>query len=208
MKKKLIIIGAGGHGHVIADIAAEMNTYNEIAFLDDNGGVGALYPVLGGVDTAEGYIDGYDFAVGIGNAEVRRRITLNLKAKGASVATLIHPAATVSRSAHIGEGGVVMAGAVINARAVLGEGVIVNTCASVDHDCIVGDYTHISVGAHLCGTVQIGDGTWIGAGATVSNNVNICGGCMIGAGAVVVKDIDISGTYIGVPAEKKICSHC
>lgn len=195
--KKLVIIGASGHGKVIADIAVK-NGYEEIVFLDDNEGVKecAGFPVVGKSCEAVN-IEG-DKIVAIGNAKVRETIQEGLN----DVVTLIHPDAVVSRRVVIGAGSVVMAGAVINSDTVIGKGCIINTGASVDHDCKVGDYVHIAVGSHLCGTVNVGDGTWIGAGATVSNNVAICPDCMIGAGAVVIKEIKESGTYVGVPARR------
>lgn len=196
--KKLIIIGASGHGKVIADIAVRTG-YEDIEFLDDDENVKecAGFPVVG--KTCEALqLDG-DKIVAIGNAKVRERIQEGLN----YVATLIHPDSVISRRVKIGEGTVVMAGAVINSDTVIGKGCIINTGASVDHDCILGDFVHVSVGSHLSGTVNVGKGTWIGAGATVSNNVNICGDCMIGAGAVVIKNIDKPGTYIGVPAREK-----
>lgn len=196
--KKLIIIGASGHGKVIADIAVK-NGYEDIVFLDDDENVKecAGFPVVGKTTEAKG-MDG-DKIVAIGNPKIRERIQEEV----GRVITLIHPNAVISRRVEIGEGSVIMAGAVINSDVVIGKGCIINTAASVDHDCRVGDYVHVSVGAHLSGTVEIGRRTWIGAGATVSNNVNICGDCMIGAGAVVIKDIDKPGTYVGVPAREK-----
>lgn len=194
--KKLIIIGASGHGKVIADIAVR-NGYEDIVFLDDDENVKecAGFPVVGKTCNAE-KMEG-DKIVAIGNARIREKIQEGLS----DVITLIHPDAVISRRVEIGEGSVVMAGAIINTYAVIGKGCIINTAASVDHDCILGDYVHVSVGSHLSGTVDLGDRTWIGAGATVSNNVNICGDCMIGAGAVVIMDIDKPGTYVGVPAK-------
>lgn len=103
----------------------------------------------------------------------------------------------------IGDGSVVMAGAVINPGASIGRGCIINTCASVDHDCLLEDYAHISVRVHLAGAVTVGCGSWVGICAAVSNNVEIPGWCMIGAGAVVCKPIVETGTYIEVPARKK-----
>lgn len=199
--KKLIIIGASGHGKVIADIAVR-NGYEDIVFLDDdeNAQECAGFPVIGKTLKAK-EMDG-DKIVAIGNAKIRERIQEELR----GVITLIHPDAVISRRVEIGEGSVVMAGAVINTDAVIGKGCIINTAASVDHDCILGEYVHVSVGSHLSGTVNVGKGTWIGAGATVSNNVNICGDCMIGAGTVVIKDIEKSGTYVGVPARENIAS--
>lgn len=199
MSNKLVIIGASGHGKVVADIALRVG-YSEVVFLDDAEGLVecAGLPVVGRSSDAEKFEDS-DFFVAIGNAKIRERIQSGLRGK---LATLIHPNASVSRRVSIGEGTVVMAGAVINSNAVIGEGCVVNTCASVDHDCVVGDYVHISVGAHLAGNVHVGSGTWVGIGATVSNNVTICHDCMIGAGAVVVRDITEPGTYVGVPAKK------
>ena len=195
--KRLVIIGASGHGKVIADIAVR-NRYENIVFLDDDEDVRecAGFPVIGKTCEARN-IDG-DKIVAIGNAKIRERIQSELE----NVVTLIHPAAVISRRVEISEGSVVMAGVVINSDAVIGKGCIINTGASVDHDCKIEDFAHISVGAHVAGTCCISRRTWIGAGATVSNNVNICGDCMIGAGAVVIKDIDKPGTYVGSPARK------
>lgn len=197
--RKLAIIGASGHGKVVADIARR-NGYKEIVFLDDDDSIHECggYPVIGKSSEA-GTIDA-DIIVGIGNAGIRKRIQESIPDE--KLVTLIHPDAVVAEDVVIGKGTVVMAGAVINPGVSIGKGCIINTCSSVDHDCEVGDYVHIAVGSHLCGTVFVGSGTWIGAGATVSNNISIGPDCMIGAGAVVVNDIQESGTYVGVPAKR------
>lgn len=199
--KQLAIIGASGHGKVVADIAGK-NGYDSIFFLDDNEALTGCggYPVVGKSARFPEY--DCDFFVAIGNPEIRQRIQENLVAAGKRVPTLVHPAAVIGENVTIGIGTVVVAGAVVNPGAIIGNGCIINTGASVDHDCVISDYVHVSVGAHVAGTVTIGRRTWIGAGATVSNNLEICADCMIGAGAVVVKPITESGTYIGVPAGK------
>ena len=204
MNKKLVIIGASGHGKVVADIALKLQKYEKIVFLDDNENAKECmgFPVIGKSSDAEQYIDNGDFIVAIGNAKIRKRVTGQLMKLGANITTLIHPAAVVGSEVVIGEGTVVMAGAVVNPDSTIGKGCIINTCASIDHDCKLEDYVHISVGAHVCGTVEVGERTWIGAGVTVKNNVKICGDCMIGAGATVVKDIEENGTYVGVPARR------
>ena len=196
---RLIIIGASGHGKVVADIAV-LNGYKDIVFLDNDPEIKtcAGYPVLG-PDTMTSELDG-DVFIAVGNAEIRKK--LMERDANRNFPVLIHPSAVVADSSEVGVGSVVMAGTVINPGARIGKGCIINTSSSVDHDCVVGDYVHISVGAHLSGTVVVGTGTWIGTGAIVSNNVNICGECMIGAGAVVIKDIGEPGTYVGVPARK------
>lgn len=201
MRDKIIIIGASGHGKVVADIAAQ--TYSNIFFLDDAPIKNCMgYPVVGTSRDFEKYIDTADFFVAIGNAEIRKNIMNRLRATGASIATLIHTNTVVEKSVPIEEGTVIMAGSVINAGSSIGKGCIINTCSSVDHDCVIENYVHVSVGAHVAGTVKVGEGTWIGIGATVSNDIEITSNCIIGAGAVVINDIKESGTYIGVPARK------
>lgn len=199
--KKLVIIGASGHGKVIADMAKKSG-YQDIIFLDDNPDVKNCggYPVLGD-SSMMAKVDG-DYIVGIGNAKVRKMIQERIIEAGRNIATIIHPSAIIGENVSIGVGTVIMAGAVVNPGVSIGNGCIINTCASVDHDCILQDYVHISVGVHLAGTVLVGEQTWIGIGAVVSNNIEITGGCTIGAGAVVVDKIEESGTYVGVPARK------
>ena len=205
MKTKLIIIGANGHGKVVADIAKKFNKYGSIAFLDDNASITEClgYSVVGTSDKIAEYVDDAEFFVAIGNPTTRKKVTERIVSVDGKLATLVHPDAIIAEGVIIGEGTVVMAGAVVNPETVVGKGCIVNTCSSVDHDCKLGDFVHVAVGAHIAGTVVVGDNTWIGAGATVSNNVSICADCMIGAGAVIVKDITEAGTYIGVPATRK-----
>ncbi len=204
MNKRLVIIGAGGHGKVCADIADKMQKYNEIIFLDDGDVKTCLgYPVMGKVCHAENYVTDSDFFVAIGSADARRKVLKAITQFGGSVATLVHPSAVIGKEVEVGKGTVIMAGAVINPSVKIGEGVIINTCASVDHDSVINDYSHVSVGVRLAGTVTIGESSFLGTGAVVKNNINICAECIIGAGAVVVKDITEKGTYVGVPTRKK-----
>ncbi len=193
-KKNVVILGAGGHAYVIADIISAMGE-KVVAFLDDDQQN----------NERSGSISDYvkfknaEFIIGIGNADIRESLANSLNVKWF---TAIHPSAIISPSAVLGKGTVVMPNAVINARAVIGNHCIINTGAIVEHDNIISDYVHISVGAKLGGTVTIGKKTWIGIGSTVKNNVNIFSDCMIGAGATVVDDISTKGTYVGIPARK------
>lgn len=196
--RKLAIIGASGHGKVVADIAL-MCGHMGIVFLDDNPAVSqcAGFPIVGSSSMAGKLGSGFDYIVAIGNPTARERIQGNIDGK---LVSLIHPNATIGRRVEIGEGTVVMAGAVVNSDTVIGKGAIVNTCASVDHDRRIANYVHVSVWAHVAGNVNVSERTWLGIGSCVSNNVSICRDCMVGAGAVVVQDIDVSETYVGNPA--------
>lgn len=200
--KKLVIIGAGGHGRVCADIA-KLCGY-EVSFLDDNAeGFSGGHQIIGKTEDYKNYISGYSFFVAVGNGEIRKKISEEIEKNGAEIVSLMHPFSAVSEDVKIEKGSVVMAGAVINPGTVINRGAIINTCSSVDHDCEIGEYSHVAVGVHVCGTVSVGKNVWLGAGSTVINNINICDDCFIGAGAVVVKNIDVSGKYIGVPAKIK-----
>ena len=195
---RLIIIGAGGHGRVIADMAMKLG-YTDISFLDDNAeGCWMGCSVAGKTCEILSFDNGRtDFVIGIGNNAVRKRIA---EQYSVNWVTLVHPTAQTAIDVKLGAGTVVMAGAIINASARVGAHCIINTGAIVEHDNVLGDYVHISPRAALAGTVHIGEATHIGIGAVVRNNLHIIGGCVIGAGAVVVKNIESSGTYIGVPA--------
>lgn len=202
MNKKVVIIGAGGHAKVIAEIIKQSKD-QLIGFLDDNKDIqfkkifdGKM--VIGTTNDIARYNEHY-FIIGIGNNEIRKKISnCNLKWY-----TAIHPKAIIASDVKIGEGTVVMPGAVINPGTTIGKHCIINTSASVDHDNIIDDYVHISPGSHLAGTVHIKEGSWICAGAIIINNITIEKNCIIGAGAVVLKNINESNnTYVGVPAKK------
>lgn len=204
MKKKLLIIGAGGHGKVIADIALKMNKWEYIAFLDDSENVKTSMgiEIIGKSADVSKYIKDYNLFVGIGNNIIREKIQEQLEIQGASIPVLIHPHAVVGEQVFLEAGTVVMAGAIINCCTKIGKGCIINTASTIDHDNVIEDYVHVSPGVNLAGTVSIGRNTWLGIGSVISNNINIINNCKIGAGTVVIKDITESGTYVGVPARR------
>jgi sugar O-acyltransferase (sialic acid O-acetyltransferase NeuD family) len=204
MKNKLLIIGAGGHGKVVADIALKMNKWKSISFLDDNedNTTSMGIKVIGTTSGLSKYINEYDILVGVGNNAARQKLHENLENLGASIPVLIHPNAVVGSEVEIGAGTVLMAGVVINCCTRIGKGCIINTGSTVDHDNCIEDFVHISPGVHLAGTVKVGQGSWLGIGSLVSNNINITSKCKIGAGGVVIEDITESGTYVGIPVRR------
>jgi sugar O-acyltransferase (sialic acid O-acetyltransferase NeuD family) len=204
MKNKLLIIGASGHGRVVADIALKMNKWQSIAFLDDNSNLGSTMnlAVIGTSAKILSYINDYDIFVGIGNNASRKKLYQILENAGASIPLIIHPNAIIGEQVEIASGTVIMAGAIVNCCTKIGKGCIVNTGASVDHDNTIEDYVHISPGTHLAGNVKVGQESWLGIGSTISNNVTIVNNCKVGAGALVIMDIKETGTYVGVPVRK------
>lgn len=203
MKEILIIIGAGGHGKVCADIAELMGCYKRIYFLDDNViGSCLKHEIIGQIKDFKKFINVADYFIAIGDGKIREKIFDKIEKSNLEIVSLIHPSAVIASSAKIGKGTIVAAGAVINPDSNIGKGCIINTSSSVDHDVIIKDFSHIAPGAHLAGTVFVDKYTWVGAGAVIKNNIKITVDCMIGAGTIVVSDINESGTYIGVPAKK------
>lgn len=190
----MILYGASGHGKVIIDILEANNTPIDY-IVDDNPQVNEVLGYEVRRNTGS-----YDEAIiSIGSAEIRRNIVESIDVKKYPVA--MHPTAVVSPRAKIGEGTVVMQGAIIQTCVEIGKHCIINTGASVDHECRIGDYVHIAPHATLSGDVEVGDGTWVGAGAVVKQCIRIGRNCMIGAGAIVVKDVPDGVTIIGVPGK-------
>ena len=198
MNKKVIIIGAGGHAKVIADIIRSsgdtVEGFLDDSYTEDKAFYGAF--VVGKICEYERYASECCFVIAIGSNAVREKIAKELNCQWY---TAIHPSAVVSESAKIGEGTVVMANAVINADATVGKHCIINTATVVEHDCTVGDYSHLSPRSVVCGATSIGSHVWLGTGSTVVNVVSVCDGVTIGAGGVVVRSINEAGTYVGVP---------
>lgn len=200
MCREVIIIGAGGHGKVIADIVTKSKD-KVFGFLDDYNSADKIltYPVLGKVCDCNKYLD-KEFFLAIGNNEIRKKITDEYPLL--KYYTAIHPSAVISENVTIGEGTCIMAGAVINSSANIGRHCIINSGAIVEHDNRLSDFVHLSPGAVLCGTVAVGECTHIGGGVTVKNNINIASNVIIGVGAAVVSDITAAGTYCGIPAKE------
>lgn len=200
MFDRLVIIGAGGHGKVVADIAAK-NGIKNICFLDDLVVGKCLgFPIIGVCDDASKYQDeDTAFVIAIGDNHTRKAFAEKHSLRYVS---LVHPSAQIGLNVKIGVGTVVMACAVVNSCSDIGEHCIINSGAVIEHEDVIENYVHVSPKASLGGNVHIGESTHIGIGTTVINNIDICGGCIIGAGAVVVRNIKESSVYIGIPAKK------
>lgn len=202
MSKPIIIIGAGGHGKVLYDICRVAGL--PLAGFLDNTVRGTIHgvAVLGGDELFDDatFVDAHEFALGVGEPLVRKRLAARVAATGGTLATLIHPSAVISSSVPLGAGTVVNAGAVINIDSRIGKCCIINTRASIDHDCVLGDNVQICPGATLAGGVKCGDDVFVGSGATIVPMVSVGAGSVVGAGCSVIRDVPAGVTVVGVAA--------
>lgn len=201
--KRLALLGASGHGKVVAD-TAQLCGWDEVVFFDDawpQRQANGLWPVQGTTADLLSHLSAFDgVVVSIGHGVTRLDKQRTLTAAGARMATLVHPAAVVSSHAVLGPGTVVMAGAVVQIGVSVGLAGIVNTHASVDHDSQLADGVHVCPGAHLSGDVRVGPCSWIGVGAAIRQGITIGQRVVVGAGGVVVADIPDGLTVVGNPA--------
>lgn len=203
---RLLILGAGGHGKVVAETALMLNQWDEIAFLDDNQnpsevcGVKVIGSLKDYIYLKEKYGNAF---VAIGSNELRLEWIERLKDAGYKIPVIKHSQSIVSQFCEISEGTIVMAGAIVNSASKIGKGCILNTSCTIDHDCILEGGVHVSPGAHVGGTVKIGTCTWVCIGSSIANNVSIGRNSIIAAGAAVVKNISDSVLAAGVPAITK-----
>lgn len=140
--KRLIIIGAGGHGQVVKEVAEATKVYDEMIFLDDNSNL-----ALGNINSVVNYSKDNDVFCAIGNNEKREEILQMVKKLNYNIPTLIHPTAYVSPTAIIEEGVVVEPMAIINTNSLVKKGSIISVGAIVDHDVVIEAYSHINSGS-------------------------------------------------------------
>lgn len=204
---RVVIVGAGGHGQVVADILWRMRDAGAdvapVAFLDENGALHGRVilqtPVAGGMERLS-EIEHEAVIVAIGSGRVRQRLFMLLQERGERFVTARHPTAVIAPDVVVGPGTMICANVVVNTGAVIGQNVILNTACTVDHHNWIGDHAHIAPGAHLGGDVTVGEGSLIGIGAVTLPQRRVGRWCTVGGGAVVVQDVGDGETVVGNPA--------
>jgi sugar O-acyltransferase (sialic acid O-acetyltransferase NeuD family) len=201
---RIAIVGAGGHGKVIADAVLACGTDNLAGFLDDDSSLWGRthfgFPVLGPTDSWQTHsIDA--IVVGIGENMARKRQFDKLKAAGAKLATVVHPSATFGKGVVVDDGVVAFAQVVVNPNTHIGANTILNTASTVDHDCVIGAHCHLAPGVRIAGDVALGEGVFAGIGAVVIPGISIGPWSVIGAGAVVIRGAAEGAKLVGVPAK-------
>jgi acetyltransferase EpsM len=202
---KVIIIGAGGHAQVVADILQLTKNMIPLGYIDDNlklcGNFYLGLPVLGNMEQIS-RIEHDRVIVAIGDNMRRKQVFESLKQQGKQFATAIHPTAIIAPSATIGVGTMICAGAIVNPATSVGDNVILNTGSTIDHHNQIEHHVHIAPGVHLGGTVTVREGAFIGVGAKVIPQREVGTWSVVGAGAAIVDDVEPKSLYMGVPGRK------
>ena len=189
--KRMLIVGAGGHGRSVAEAALAAGKYELAGFVDDAApGLQQVWdlPVFcatADLSSCRQYVD--VAIVAIGNNRLREELHQKLNAAGFELATVVHPKAIVSPRAVVGEGCAIMAGAIVGTEAQLGAGVIVNCGAVVDHHCLVEEFGHLGVNAGMAGGAVLGRGAWMQAGSVLGYGVSVGGGVVLAPGEAIKK---------------------
>ena len=205
--KQLYILGSGGHGKVVADIALTNKVFKKVYFLDDNYDKKNIIDdvkIVG--DLSENTLVKINkkqsaFITAFGDGFLRSKYHQILKNLDLQVISLIHKSSKISHFSKIKLGSVICAGSIIGPNVEIGEGVIINHNSTVDHDCKIGNFVHICPGVNLAGGVSIQQFTHIGIGSSIIQGINIGKECLVGAGSVVLKNIENNKKVVGVPAK-------
>lgn len=211
----VVIVGSGGLGRevlwtlnhqemIVADSSGQSFQPRVVGFLDDDSSRHASLvnnvAVLGGLDWL---VDNRDVLVvlAIGIPDIRQNVVTRLSERGASFATVVSPDSNIGEQSRVGEGSIVLPGAIVTTNVEIGRFTLLNPTVSVSHDCVVGDFCSLGPGVSLAGNVKIGTGCDIGTNASVIPGKRIGTNTIVGAGACVTHDLPDSVTAVGVPAK-------
>lgn len=205
--KRLLIIGSGDLGQLIAYHAIQDSHYNVVGFIDDYEKVGVKkmdLPVLGGINNIDSLFknDKFDYlmlGIGYKHMNARKRIFEEYKQR-IPFGKIIHSSAYVDSSSKVGNGTFILPGCTIDKHVFVADNVLLNTAVVVAHDSIINAHCFIAPAVNIAGKVQIKDSCIIGIGSTIIDNINIEEGIQVGGGAVVIDNLITKGLYVGVPA--------
>jgi sugar O-acyltransferase (sialic acid O-acetyltransferase NeuD family) len=206
IKNQIILVGGGGHAKACIDVIESDSTWNLKGYLDVKQTLSNSYGIayLGSDLEASKFVHEAQFLITVGqlgHSPIREKLFNELKKANAEFAIVKATNAIISKKSIIGNGTIIMHGAILQADTFVGENCIVNDRVLIEHDSTIGNHCHISTGAIINGGVKIGNGVFIGSGSVLRNGITIGDNCVIGMGAVVTKSIGDGLTVFGNPAK-------
>jgi sugar O-acyltransferase (sialic acid O-acetyltransferase NeuD family) len=213
MATPIVIVGAANDGELAVDVIEDINrvkpTYEILGFLDDapakQGNVVNGYPVLGPIARHSSLPSATRYVVTIASAKRSywtKEIVAAMGLTSAKTATLVHPQATVSRSATIGAGCIILAGVRINSRVHIGDFVLVEGNAWLGVGTQAHDYVIVTHDASISGNSILEEGCYLGANCSVIGNSRIGAWSVVGMGTVVLRDVPPRAVVVGNPARQ------
>ncbi|WP_415902799.1 NeuD/PglB/VioB family sugar acetyltransferase [Neptuniibacter sp. QD29_5] len=191
--KKLFLLGSGGHSRSVAEVSTDRYSAGQVKILSLE--EFALLP-------EDSCLESVEFLVALGDVKKRNAYYKLLLQRSWRVTNLVSSKAFLADDVTLGQGSVIMPGAVIRTAAQIYPNTIINTSVIVEHDCVIGESSNLSPGTVVCGSCNIGNQVFVGAGAVLIDGISVCDGAVIGAGAVVIENICLPGLYVGNPARR------
>jgi sugar O-acyltransferase (sialic acid O-acetyltransferase NeuD family) len=209
--RSIVIIGSGGNALDVLDVVDALQLAGrdlEVrGFLDDVRAPGTVHlglPVLGRVEDAATAGDGgWSFVNAVGSDatfRLRPAVVARTGLPRERFMTLVHPAASVSKRARLGQGVCVNFGVSIGGGVTIGDHVYLGVGCVIGHDAVVEDHAVIAPGAVVSGFCRVGQNSYVGAGSVLKQKKHVGIGAIVGMGAVVTKDVPPGATWVGNPA--------
>ncbi len=200
-KKKLIIIGAGGHSKSCLEVVDSSKDYKVVGFIDNRKITNSFYKkfkIYKEGDLEKIFKIVKNVHIGIAHMKspsLRIKLFKRYKTKGFRFPVLTHSKAYVSKYSSIKEGTLIGLNSVINANCKIGYNTIINTKSLIEHDTVIGNHCHIATGVIINGNCSIGNNSFVGSGTIIFNNVSIGNDCVVGSGKIIKKNLK-DGAFI------------
>lgn len=194
-KKKIFVIGSGGHASACIDLIESTNKFEIIGIFSDDKKIKRKfsYSIIGTTQDILKYKKKtLNLALGFGsiyNLKKRHDLYVKLKKAGFKFPILVSKNSYISNRAKILEGSQIYHNCTVNSGSTISENCILNNNSLLDHDCEISKNVHISTGVTLNGTVKISKNTFIGSGSVIKDNIKIRSNSFIKMGSIIKNDI-------------------